>query len=228
MGGGQVLDVFSELVSTYGASISNNIVPLVHFCLEVLRCEDLQNTTRDVAGMVVTALAQYKPKLLGKKNLVPDIVATLLQVMAICQDNAAGELLSSFYRGEEGEDDEDDPDYEGGPSGQDIAQQCLDALALHVPSKYFYQPTMALIAQGLDSADHNMRKAGTAALAVIVEGCSVRPPPSSLLPHLLPSSHPSPHTLPPTPLYTGGHHQEPARDPPPRGGIGPRPRRLGA
>jgi hypothetical protein len=46
---------------------------------------ETQNTTRDVAGMVVTALAQYKPKTLGKKNLVHDIVATLLHVMAVCQ-----------------------------------------------------------------------------------------------------------------------------------------------
>lgn len=48
-------------------------------------CLETQNTTRDVAGMVVTALAQYKPKTLGKKNLVHDIVATLLHVMAVCQ-----------------------------------------------------------------------------------------------------------------------------------------------
>jgi hypothetical protein len=33
---------------------------------------------------------------------------------------------------------------------------------------------MALIGQGLDSPDPNMRKAGTAALGVIVEGCHVR------------------------------------------------------
>jgi importin-4 len=164
----QVLDVFSELASTSTSVLTPTIPQVVHFCLEVLKQDGLQSSTQDVAGMVIMALAEEKPKSLGKKGLVPDMVATLLHMMAVSQDNAAGELLSTFDGRDEEEDEEDDYD---GPSGQDIAQRCLDAMAIHVPTKYFYQPTMALIGQGLDSADFNMRKAGTAALAVIIEGC---------------------------------------------------------
>lgn len=164
----QVLDVFSELASTSTSVLTPTIPEVVQFCLQVLKSDALQSSTQDVAGMVVMALAEEKPKSLGKKGLVPDIVATLLHMMAVSQDNAAGELLSTFDGRDEEEDEEDDYD---GPSGQDIAQRCLDALAIHVPSKYFYGPTMALIGQGLDSPDYNMRKAGTAALAVIIEGC---------------------------------------------------------
>jgi len=140
---------------------------LTQFSLEVVQNESLENSTRDVAGMVICSLAETKPKLLGKRNLVPNIVAVLLQVMSLCQDNAAGALLQSFY---EGDNDEEDDDYDG-PSAQNIAQQCLDTLALNIPSKYFYEPTMQLIDQGLSSPDPNMRKAGAAALGVIVEGC---------------------------------------------------------
>ncbi len=164
----QVLDVFSELASASTAVLTPTIPQVVHFCLEVLKQDGLQSSTQDVAGMVIMALAEEKPKSLGKKGLVPDIVATLLHMMAVSQDNAAGELLSTFDGRDEEEDEEDDYD---GPSGQDIAQRCLDAMAIHVPAKYFFQPTMALIGQGLDSQDFNMRKAGTAALAVIIEGC---------------------------------------------------------
>lgn len=163
-----VLDVFSELASTATSVIVPSIPTVVRFCLEVLKCENLQSSTRDVAGMVLMAIAEDKPKNLGKKGLVPDIVATLLHMMAVSQDNAAGELLSAY----EGPQDDEDDDYDG-PSGQDIAQRCLDSMAIHIPSKYFYEPTMALIGQGLDSPDFNMRKAGTAALAVIIEGCQV-------------------------------------------------------
>ena len=164
----QVLDVFSELASTSTSVLTPTIPEVVQFCLQVLKSDALQSSTQDVAGMVLMALAEEKPKSLGKKGLVPDIVATLLHMMAVSQDNAAGELLSTFDGRDEEEDEEDDYD---GPSGQDIAQRCLDALAIHVPSKYFFGPTMALIGQGLDSPDFNMRKAGTAALAVIIEGC---------------------------------------------------------
>lgn len=167
----QVLDVFSELATTSTSVITPSIPHVVHFCLEVLkRGETLQGSTQDVAGMVIIAIAEEKPKSLGKKGLVPDIVATLLHMMAISQDNAAGELLSTFD-GRDAEEEDEDDDYEG-PSGQDIAQRCLDAMAIHVPAKYFYTPTMALIGQCLDSPDFNARKAGTAALAVIIEGCS--------------------------------------------------------
>jgi hypothetical protein len=38
----KVLDVFSELVSTYSSSVASSVVPLVHFCLEVLRTDALQ------------------------------------------------------------------------------------------------------------------------------------------------------------------------------------------
>ncbi|EWM29705.1 Importin-beta [Nannochloropsis gaditana] len=181
----QVLDVFSELASSSASVITHSVPQIIRFCLEVLnRGDTLQNSTQDVAGMVLIAIAEEKPRSLGKKGLVPDIVATLLHMMAVSQDNAAGELLSAF----DGRDaqDEDDEDYEG-PSGQDIAQRCLDAMAIHVPAKYFYQPTMALIGQGLDSQDFNARKAGTAALAVIIEGCSeeVTQHLSSILPRVL-------------------------------------------
>ncbi len=167
----QVLDVFSELATSSTSVITPSIPHVVHFCLEVLkRGEAVQGSTQDVAGMVIMAIAEEKPKSLGKKGLVQPILETLMHMMAVSQDNAAGELLSTFD-GRDNDEEEDDDDYEG-PSGQDIAQRCLDAMAIHVPAKYFYQPAMGLIGQGLDSQDFNMRKAGTAALAVIIEGCS--------------------------------------------------------
>ena len=164
----QVLDVFSELCQGVSSVINPCVPHLAQFSLDVVRNENLENSTRDVAGMVICSLAETKPKLMGKRGLVPSIVAALLQVMSLCQDNAAGALLQSFYAPDNEEDDEDFD----GPSAQNIAQQCLDTLALNIPSKFFYEPTMQLIDQGLSSPDPNMRKAGAAALGVIIEGCS--------------------------------------------------------
>ena len=47
----------------------------------------------------------------------------------------------------------------------------VDSMAISIPSKHFVQPALALAAQGMASADPNMRKAGVALLGVIAEGC---------------------------------------------------------
>lgn len=163
----QVLDVFSDLCQSVSSVINPSVPHITQFSLEVVKNPNLENSTRDVAGMVLCGLAETKPKLLGKRNLVPEMVAVLLEVMAVCQDNAAGALLQSFY---EAENEEDEEDFDG-PSAQNIAQQCLDTMAINIPAKFFYEPTMSMIGQGLSSPDPNMRKAGAAALGVIIEGC---------------------------------------------------------
>jgi len=52
-----------------------------------------------------------------------------------------------------------------------LVQTVVDSMAISIPSKHFVQPALALAAQGMASADPNMRKAGVALLGVIAEGC---------------------------------------------------------
>jgi hypothetical protein len=83
---------------------------------------------------------------------------------------------------------EKDDDYEDDEENtQRLAQQIIDTMAIHVPSKYFSEPALQLCGQGMGSSDPQMRKAGCAVLGVIAEGCcdKIKEQLSLILPILL-------------------------------------------
>ena len=95
-------DAFAELAQTPVPVINTHLAEVVPFLLEVMRCsdEELERATRDGAANVIGALAEYKPKLLGKAGLVPLIVETCVGIMATADASrstggAAGALFVS-------------------------------------------------------------------------------------------------------------------------------------
>ncbi|KAJ1446286.1 armadillo-type protein [Pelagophyceae sp. CCMP2097] len=84
-------DAFTELAQTPVPVINAHIGTVVPMLLEVMRSPDdaLEATTRDGAASVVSSLAEWKPKLLGKSGLVSQIVETCIGIMAHADAAAA-------------------------------------------------------------------------------------------------------------------------------------------
>ena len=85
----QVLD---ELAQTPVPVLNKHVPAIVAFLLEMVKADALEATTRDQAGMCLNTLAEHKPKLLGKKGLVPPILEAMLHLMASTHESAAGSL----------------------------------------------------------------------------------------------------------------------------------------
>lgn len=85
----QVLD---ELAQTPVPVLNPHVPAVVAFLLEMVKADALEATTRDQAGMCLNTLAEHKPKLLGKKGLVPPILEAMLHLMASSNESAAGSL----------------------------------------------------------------------------------------------------------------------------------------
>lgn len=191
-------DAFSELAQTPVPVVAPHVAEVVRLLLDVMQAPEdlLDRATRDGAAHVLGTLAEWKPKLLGKKNLVPPIVHACVMIMAqadTSKTGAAGALFMStplqrlkaeeealikeqrfgstgcHRLGIETNSDDDDAEYEG-PTPQEMAQTTLDQIALHVPLKWSLEPTLGLVARCLEDGDQATRRAGAAAIGVVAEG----------------------------------------------------------
>lgn len=192
----QFFDCFSELAQTPVPVINQHITAVVQLALEVMKAsdDDLEKITRDGAASVIGTLAEWKPKLLGKANLVTPVVHACCEIMVradasaksgggagalfvstplqrLRQEEKALALAARIASGQVGGDDDDSDDeaYEG-PSSQELAQTTLDQIALHVPHKWSLEPSLGLAFQCLDANDDSTRRAGAAAVGVVAEG----------------------------------------------------------
>jgi importin-4 len=143
---------------------------------------DLESSTRSAAGQTIMSLIEMRPKLLSKENLVEPILQVFVQAIANSDGSGAGQMFSRGHGG--GDDEDDDDDYSPEMEVQEIAQMCLDRMALSIPAKSFVEPAMSLCAQGMASSEMPMRKAGCAVLGIIAEGCSCNI--REMLPEILP------------------------------------------
>ena len=66
-----------------GTRFTPHITTVVSLSLEVMKAsdDDLERTTRDGAASVVGCIAEWKPKLLGKANLVTPVVHACCEIM---------------------------------------------------------------------------------------------------------------------------------------------------
>jgi len=169
--------------------INNHVDSLVPFIVRVLEHKDYDSAVKQAATFALISLIENRPKLLGKKNMVPPILNSMVALIA---SSDGKEVASLFQIGNEKEgildDDEDDSDFED----EDDAisrnpQYILDTLSLNIPSKYFVQPALSLCSQCMSATDANHRKAGCFLLGVITEGCadSLREILSQILPVVL-------------------------------------------
>ncbi len=135
-------------------------------------------------------IVEFRPKLFAKKNMVGPVLTILMDMIAKQDASSAGSLFS--FTNPDGilDNDEDDADFDEEEADVNkLAQILIDTMALHIPSKYFSEPALSMISQGISSTEPQMRKAGCAVLGVIAEGCSdkIRENLSNILPILLKS-----------------------------------------
>eukprot|EP01116_Phalansterium_solitarium_P010141 TRINITY_DN2460_c0_g1_i3.p1 TRINITY_DN2460_c0_g1~~TRINITY_DN2460_c0_g1_i3.p1 ORF type:complete len:1068 (+),score=372.31 TRINITY_DN2460_c0_g1_i3:1435-4638(+) len=159
-------EVFEDLVET-PTSVVNTCVPeLVRFALEIGAARDkVDLPVRQAALTLVEWCLQYKVKPIVKAQLIGPMLHV---AFAMCA---------------EPEDDDDADD--GNLTAHKFAGQLLDTIALRVPSKHVFRPSMDFVAQYLGSQDAHHRRAALVALAVMSEGCSEPMQEPSVLPQLL-------------------------------------------
>ena len=193
------LDCFTELAQTPVPVLHPHLVDVTQLLLDIMRAPDeaLDRSTRDGAASTLSSLAEWKPKLLGKANLIPAIVETCIGIMARDETtkHPAGSIFMSqplqrlreeeraiqkqiqqqklgghFAPAANDDDDDDDEDFEG-PSAQEMSQTTLDQVALHVPLKWSLEPTLTLASRCLQPSEPQAtRRAGAATIGVVAEG----------------------------------------------------------
>ena len=171
---------------------STTLQMLVPFLLAIVQSPTLEAKTKSAASTAVMHIVESRPKLLASKSLVTPILTSMAQIIAASEGAACGSLYTMPSAAALVEnDDERDEDYQSEDSEeQDATQQAqiiLNSMALHVPSKFFTEPALAMASQCMSNPDPKMRKAGTAIVGIITEGCadSIRPLLDRILPAML-------------------------------------------
>ncbi|XP_043063689.1 importin-4 isoform X2 [Drosophila ficusphila] len=136
--------------------LTNNVKPLLEFCLITAGDNKLDESIRVQVITLVGSLVRLKKKAIVKQKLLEPILGVLFQVM--CQDT-----------------EDDAEDYFAGESANSpasTATQTLDLMALHLPPEKFIPPLLQLLEPSLQSADPNCRRSAFICMGVIAEGCS--------------------------------------------------------
>lgn len=183
----EALEVIQECCSLDQPLINDYIEAIVTFVMNVLHEKDNDSSVQQSAAQTLMDIIEYRPKLFAKKNLISPVLSTLMDMIAKDETSAAGSLFTvpnSDAVLDEKEDDDDDFSHIDVPK---LAQTIIDTMAIHIPSKYFSDPVLAMVSQGMSSPDPQMRKAGCAVLGVITEGCCdrIRDNLSSIVPSIL-------------------------------------------
>ncbi|CAM9175169.1 unnamed protein product [Pylaiella littoralis] len=188
------LEVFADLCSSPLPLVNAHADEIVDFLLHILGDADTEMNLKDSSALVLTQLAEAKPKLVAKTGKVPQILQVLMNLIAEYKGSAANALFN-YQALDDDEDDDDDEDYDG-PNPQSIAQACLDSMALQLPTKHTFAPLMDLCNSFLGNPEPHVRKAAVAALGVMTEGCAepIKARLADILPKILQLAlDPSPH-----------------------------------
>ena len=169
----EAMDVVQECASMEQPLINNHIDALIPFIVSILENKEFEEQIKQSATYALIQIIENRPKLIGKKNMVPPILNAMVGLIAA----ADGKEVSSLFQIGSGEghldeeaDDEEYDEEEGLASRN--PQYILDTLAMAIPSKYFVQPALAVASQCISAADPQHRKAGCFLLGVITEGCA--------------------------------------------------------
>lgn len=186
------LEVITEGVSLEQPLINDHIEVIVPFLTSILQTATMEPSIKMAAGQTLMDIMEGRPKLVAKKQMVLPVLSALATIIAEADDSAAGALFSfqsTPVAAEAGEDDDDDDDEDDDEEMdlQRLAQTIIDVMAINIPSKFFVEPALTLCAQGMQSPEYRMRKAGCAMLGIISEGCrdALRQGLGSILPTLL-------------------------------------------
>ena len=108
---------------------------------------DADESLAQSAGQTLLNIVEYRPKLVGKQNLVTPILTILVQMIANSKTSAAGSLYSYGETLHTNDEEDDDEDYDAEAEQQHIAQSCLDTMAINIPPKYFVQQALSVCSE---------------------------------------------------------------------------------
>eukprot|EP00554_Chaetoceros_debilis_P005271 CAMPEP_0194073090 /NCGR_PEP_ID=MMETSP0149-20130528/630_1 /TAXON_ID=122233 /ORGANISM="Chaetoceros debilis, Strain MM31A-1" /LENGTH=1076 /DNA_ID=CAMNT_0038753051 /DNA_START=109 /DNA_END=3339 /DNA_ORIENTATION=- len=168
-----ILDVLYDLAYSPCPVVTANLSPIVSFCLNCMKDQNLEMTIRDSAALVVATMSESKPKSFGKDTaLLTGTLEAIFNLIESSNETGAGALFQSNPAWREDEDDDFDEDDNDGATQTSMAQGTLDMLACEIPKKFIFQPVVQMCVQRFSSQNANHRKAGIACLGVIAEGCA--------------------------------------------------------
>ncbi len=172
---GIILDVLYDLAYSACPVVTANLTPIIGFCLNCMKDQNLEMTVRDSAALVVATMSESKPKTFGKDTaLLNGTLETIFSLIENSDETGAGALFQSnpAWREEEEGDDFDPEDDKDAATETSMAQGTLDMLACEIPKKFIFQPVVQMCVSRFSSQNENHRKAGIACLGVIAEGCA--------------------------------------------------------
>lgn len=165
-----ILDVLYDLAYSPSTIVTQELKPIVNFCLNCMKDKNLEINVRDSAALVIATMSESKPKTYGKDTaLLHATLEVLFNMIENSDESGAGALFQSNPAWKE---DDDDDDAEDSATETSMAQGTLDMLACEIPKKYIFQPAVQMCVNRFSSQNENHRKAGIACLGVIAEGCT--------------------------------------------------------
>ena len=145
--------------------VNDHIESIVPFLVTILQMDSYEAPVRQSAAQTLISMIENRPKLIAKKELVTPLLTAMVDMVAKSDASAAGSLFSygeDRVRDDDDDDEDDDDDFSTAMDVHRMAQTIIDCMAMNIPSKHFVMPALNLCAQGMTSADPNMRKAGCA------------------------------------------------------------------
>jgi hypothetical protein len=139
------LDMIQECAAMEQPLVNDHIANIVPFAVTIMGNLSLESSTRNAAGQTVMSIIELRPKLLAKQNLVQPILEVFVQAIANSDSSGCGTLFSMGDRLVEEPDDDDDDDFHPSMELTQIAQMCLDRMAISMTSKSFVGPVLAIV-----------------------------------------------------------------------------------
>lgn len=148
------MDVIQECCTLEQPLINDHIEVIVQFIISIISNKEAESSVKKSAGQTLMNIIEYRPKLFAKKNLVAPTMTVLMDMVAKEESSAAGSLFT-FAHAEDGVHEEDDDEEYNEEEDekldvQRLVQTIIDTMAIHVPSKYFVEPALALCSQVSD------------------------------------------------------------------------------
>lgn len=145
------LEIFDDLAESSDTLTNEDLPDMVRFMLSIGENSQLSTGVREQAFNFIHSIATQNFKVLTKHNLVPDILKVVIP-MAIQPDP-------------EGHDDEDEL------TPHRIAAQCIDSLALNLPSRFVFEPVVRSVAPLMISTNQWEKRGALIVLGIMSEGC---------------------------------------------------------
>ncbi|PHJ20864.1 heat repeat-containing protein [Cystoisospora suis] len=152
------IELIDDLLSNETFSMKDaELLTVLDFLLKtVARRTDLETTLRQQALSCIQWAAKQKPRVLCKSGTAIPAILDLIVSMGAEPDVPGGGP-------EDLEDDELTP--------HRLASQCLDALAISLPSKYVFQPMLDRLMPFTQSTELLKKRAALVLLGIMSEGC---------------------------------------------------------